>query len=146
MVCVNLKSLIGMLNTSCTQALITAAGLCLSRNNYHVEAEHWLAKLLKSTQDEVTALLKSWGIDTSKLAADAQKTIERLRIGRLKTGNSSRPWLLLNAVDLAPKAWPLGGMKKAHPGVQDVLYHSEVDNGCWLFNRSKVHRKVGENP
>lgn len=105
MASVNLKSLIGKLNTTCTRALEAAAGLCLSRTNYNVEVEHWLAKLLESTQNDVAAILKFYGINTSKIAADVQKAIDRL-----KTGNGSQPLLSQYVVDLAREAWLLGSI------------------------------------
>jgi len=43
---VNLKSLIGKLNTQTRGALEAAAGLCLSRTHYDIEVEHYLMKLL----------------------------------------------------------------------------------------------------
>jgi len=43
---VDLKALIGKLNAICRQRLETAAGLCVSQTNYHVETEHLLMKLL----------------------------------------------------------------------------------------------------
>ena len=43
----DLKNLIGKLNSQCQRALEGAAGLCLSRTNYNVEIEHWLIKLLE---------------------------------------------------------------------------------------------------
>jgi type VI secretion system protein VasG len=100
MASVNLKSLIGMLDTASTPALTTAAGLCLCRTGYHVEVGHWLAKQLKGTQNEVAAILKFYGIDTSKIAGDAQKATDRL-----KTGNGRQPGLFQYVVDLARDAW-----------------------------------------
>ena len=37
---VNLKSLIGKLNTQTRSTLEAAAGLCLSRTHYNIEIEH----------------------------------------------------------------------------------------------------------
>jgi len=42
MVAVDLKSLVGRLNDLCRRSLEAAAGLTLSRSNFHVEIEHWL--------------------------------------------------------------------------------------------------------
>ena len=42
---VNLKELVGKLNDTCRMALESAAGLCLSRTNYNIEIEHWLAEV-----------------------------------------------------------------------------------------------------
>ena len=46
---VNLRSLIGKLNTTTRNALEGAAGLCLSRTHYDMEIEHFLMKLLDAS-------------------------------------------------------------------------------------------------
>ena len=105
MATVNLKSLIGKLNSTCTRTLEGAAGLCLSRSNYNVEIEHWLLKLLEGSQTDIHAILKSFGVDVSRMTADLMKAIDRL-----KTGNSSQPLLSQHIVDLVREAWVLGSI------------------------------------
>ena len=48
----NLKALIGKLNDSTRGALEAAAGLCLSRTHYDIEVEHYLMKLLDSSNND----------------------------------------------------------------------------------------------
>jgi type VI secretion system protein VasG len=105
MASVNLKSLIGKLNTTCTRALEAAAGICLSRTNYNVEIEHWLSKLLEGPPCDLHAVLKYYSIPQSKVNAEVTKAIDRL-----KTGNSSQPLLSQHVVDLAREAWVLGSI------------------------------------
>ena len=105
MTAVNLKSLIGKLNGVCTRSLEGAAGLCLSRTNYNVEIEHWLLKLLEGSNNDIQAIVKAFGLDSSRLFADVTKAIDRL-----KTGNSSQPLLSQHTVDLAREAWVLGSI------------------------------------
>ncbi|MCA9065046.1 MAG: AAA family ATPase, partial [Planctomycetaceae bacterium] len=102
----NLKSLVGKLNTTCTRSLEAAAGLCLSRSNYNVEIEHWLSKLLEGTRTDIHCILKFAGIDAAKLAADVTRAIDRLR-----TGNSSQPLLSQHIVDLVREAWVIGSVE-----------------------------------
>ena len=105
MATVNLKALIGKLNSTCTRTLEGAAGLCLSRSNYNVEVEHWLLKLLEGSQTDIHAILKAFSVDVSRLTADLMKAIDRL-----KTGNSSQPLLSQHIVDLVREAWVLGSI------------------------------------
>ncbi len=56
----NLKSLIGKLNDSTRSALEGAAGLCLSRTHYDIEIEHYLIKLLDSTDGDFAAIVKQF--------------------------------------------------------------------------------------
>ncbi|MEZ6032189.1 MAG: type VI secretion system ATPase TssH [Planctomycetaceae bacterium] len=108
MATVNLKSLIGKLNTTCTRTLEAAAGICLSRTNYNVEIEHWLLKLLEGPPNDILTILKFYSLSHAKISADATRAIDKL-----KTGNSSQPLLSQHIVDLAREAWVLGSIDYA---------------------------------
>ncbi len=85
---VNLKSLVGKLNATCRQSLEGAAGLCLSRTNYNVEIEHWILKLLEGSDNDLSALLRYYEIDASRLERDLTRVLDGL-----KTGNARPPAL-----------------------------------------------------
>ena len=72
----NLKSLIGKLNDSTRGALEAAAGLCLARTHYDIEVEHYLTKLLDSTDNDVAVIFKHFEIDTSKLSAELARALD----------------------------------------------------------------------
>lgn len=108
MATVNLKSLIGKLNTTCTRTLEAAAGICLSRTNYNVEIEHWLLKLLEGPPNDILTILKFYSLSHAKISADVTRAIDKL-----KTGNSSQPLLSQHIVDLAREAWVLGSIDYA---------------------------------
>jgi type VI secretion system protein VasG len=105
MVQVNLKELVGKLNDTCRTTLEAAAGLCLSRTNYNVEIEHWLFKLLETTNTDFVTLLRHFEVDTSRLAADLTRTIDGF-----KTGNSRSPALSPDLVTLVREAWLVGSI------------------------------------
>src|SRR5882762_540152 len=63
MAAIDLKSLVGKLNTPCRRALEGAAGLTLSRSQFNVEIEHWLIKLLEDGQSDITACMQHFEID-----------------------------------------------------------------------------------
>jgi type VI secretion system protein VasG len=105
MATVNLKSLIGKLNTTCTRTLEAAAGICLSRTNYNVEIEHWFLKLLEGPPNDILTILKFYSLSHAKISADITRAIDKL-----KTGNSSQPLLSQHIVDLAREAWVLGSI------------------------------------
>src|SRR5438874_11457022 len=67
---VNLKSLIGKLNDTTRSALEGAAGLCLSRTHYDVEVEHYLLKLMETSDADLARIIKGFGIDKSRLSLD----------------------------------------------------------------------------
>jgi type VI secretion system protein VasG len=105
---VNLKSLIGKLNDTCRQTLEGAAGLCLSRTNYNVEVEHWLTKLVETSNTDAAAILRFYGVDSARLSRDLT-----IAIDRLKTGNARSPVLSPDTVDLAREAWLLASVDYA---------------------------------
>lgn len=100
MVQVNLKELVSKLNDTCRRSLEGAAGLCLSRTNYNVEIEHWLAKLLETPNTDLTAILRHYEIDSSRLAGELTRAIDKF-----KTGNAKPPALSPNLVDWMRGAW-----------------------------------------
>ncbi len=65
---VNLRSLIGKLNSTTRNAVEGAAGLCLSRTHYDVEVEHVLTKLLSATGADFHFILRHFGVDPSRFA------------------------------------------------------------------------------
>ncbi|HEX6534363.1 MAG TPA: type VI secretion system ATPase TssH [Gemmatimonadaceae bacterium] len=103
---VNLRSLIGKLNPVTRNALEAAAGLCLSRTHYDVEIEHYLMKLLDAPDADLTFILKHFGIDRSRLAAELTRSLDRL-----KTGNARTPALSPSLVKMLTEAWTIGSIE-----------------------------------
>ena len=105
---VDLRQLIGKLNTSTRAALEAAIALCVTRTNYNVEVEHWLLKLLEPSNTDFVALLRQCGVDTSRLTSDLTRTIDKL-----PTGNSRTPGLSPYVVALIREAWLIGSIDYA---------------------------------
>lgn len=102
----DLQSLVGRLNAHCRSSLEGAVGLTLSRTHYNVEIEHWLAKLIEAADNDVAAILRHFEVDTSRLAADLTKVLDRM-----KTGNSRSPALTPNVVKWVREAWIYGSLQ-----------------------------------
>jgi len=105
MLSLNLKSLVSRLNPQCKQTLESAAGLCLSRTNYNVEIEHWMVKLAERSDCDFDAIARDFELNLSRLNADLQKAMDRL-----KTGNARPPALSQTIVDLVREAWLLASV------------------------------------
>jgi type VI secretion system protein VasG len=106
MASVDLKALVGRLNDTCRRALEAAAGLTLSRSHYNVEIEHYLLALADRTDTDFAAILKHYGVDTARFAADLGKALDKM-----KTGNARAPSLSPEIVELAKQAWLLGSIE-----------------------------------
>ena len=103
---VNVKALVGKLNSTVKRALEGAAGLCLSRTNYNVEIEHWLMKLLEPTDTDLSRILKHYDVDVSRLNRELTKSLDQL-----KTGNARAPELSVDILDLMREAWSLTSLE-----------------------------------
>src|SRR5207253_11222598 len=91
----NIRSLVAKLNSVCRRSLEAAAGLCLSRTNYNVEIEHWLAKLLEGDDTDLKRILRHYSVDVQHVSRELTKSLDQLR-----TGNARETELSLEIVDL----------------------------------------------
>jgi type VI secretion system protein VasG len=105
---VNLKSLIAKLNSQARHTLEAAAGLCLARTHYDVEIEHYLMKALDATDGDCALILKHFGVDRSRLAADLARALDKL-----KSGNARTPSLSPHLVKMLTEAWTIGSIDYA---------------------------------
>jgi type VI secretion system protein VasG len=101
----NLKSLISKLNDSTRGALEAAAGLCLARTHYDIEVEHYLTKLLDSTDNDATAIFKHFEVDISRLSGELARALDKL-----KTGNARTPALSPTLMKMLIEAWTVGSI------------------------------------
>lgn len=102
---VNLKSLIGKFNETTRKAVESAAGMCLSQTHYDVEIEHYLMKLLDSSDGDFAAIITQFDLNKSRLAAELTRSLDRL-----KTGNARNPALSPSLCNMLTQAWTLGSV------------------------------------
>ena len=102
----NLKSLIAKLNESTRGALESAAGLCVSRAHYDIEIEHYLLKTLDASDNDIASILRHFGIDKSRFAADLQRSLDKL-----KSGNARSPAFSPTVVKMLSEAWTLASIE-----------------------------------
>jgi type VI secretion system protein VasG len=101
----NLKALIGRLDDACRDALEAAAALCLARTNYEVDVEHYLLKLTEESDSDIARALNQFGADSSRLATDLTRAIDKL-----KTGNAGALSFSPRLVRLIEEAWMLASI------------------------------------
>jgi type VI secretion system protein VasG len=106
MVALDLKSLVGRLDSLCRRQLEAAAGLTLSRSHYNVEIEHLLLKLVETQGSDVAAVLKASGVDAGRVAAELTRALDKLR-----TGNARAPSLSPDIVGWLREAWLLASLE-----------------------------------
>jgi type VI secretion system protein VasG len=102
---VNLKSLIGKMNDTTRGAMEASAGLCLARTHYDIEIEHYLTKLLDSSDNDAAAIYKHFEIDLSRFSGELARALDRL-----KTGNARTPALSPSLIRMLSEAWTVGSI------------------------------------
>ena len=102
----NLKSLIAKLNDTTRSTLESAAGLCVSRAHYDIEIEHYLLKTLDASDNDIAAILRHFGVDKSRLTADLQRSLDKL-----KSGNARSPAFSPTLVKMLSEAWTLASIE-----------------------------------
>ena len=101
----NVRSLIGKLNDQTRSALEGAAGLCLARTHYDTEVEHFLMKLLDSTDNDFAAITKHFEINTSRLKQELTRSLDKM-----KTGNGRTPSISPSIFKMLTTAWTIGSI------------------------------------
>ncbi|WP_219339850.1 type VI secretion system ATPase TssH [Luteimonas salinisoli] len=96
----NLRSLVGRLDTTCRGAIEGAAGLCLSRTHYDVEIEHLLLKLLEVDNSDVQRILRQFEIAPERVERALAQVLDGL-----KSGNQRTPALSAHVPLLLERAW-----------------------------------------
>jgi type VI secretion system protein VasG len=104
----NWKFFFGKVNQITRDALEAAVGLCASRSHYEVEVEHYLMKLLDETDSDFQHIVKHFGVDKSRLAAELTRSLDRM-----KSGNGRGPMLSQMLVRMLTEAWLLGSVDYA---------------------------------
>src|SRR6266850_2040644 len=110
---VNLRSLIGKFNPTTRNATEAAAGLCLGRTHYNVEIEHYLFKLLDTTDSDFALIARHAEIDKGRFAADLIRALDRF-----KTGNGRTPTLSPDFVETMTQAWTLASIEFGAPAIR----------------------------
>jgi type VI secretion system protein VasG len=99
------KSVVGRLNSTTRKALEDAAALCVAQTHYNIEVEHFLAKLMDVQDSDFAVIVKQFGVDRSRLAADIGGSLDKL-----KRGNARGPGYTPTLVKMLSEAWTIGSL------------------------------------
>src|SRR5687768_5731080 len=73
--------LFGKLNSLAYKGMEGATVFCKMRGNPYVELVHWLHQILQVPDSDVLRLVKHFGLDSSRLAADVIAALDKLPRG-----------------------------------------------------------------
>jgi type VI secretion system protein VasG len=102
----SLRAIVSKLNDTTRKTLEDAAGLCLARTHYDVEIEHFLVKLMDATDSDFARILKQFGVDKSRLAAELARSLDKL-----KTGNARTPSFSPSLHRMLTEGWTIGSLE-----------------------------------
>ena len=103
---VDLKALLGLLNSVCRKALETAAGNCVNRGHYDVTPEHLLQALLEHADaDAPRVAAHTFGGDPARLVKAILPALEAMQ-----TGNTGRPVFSPHLIRWFERAWMLSSI------------------------------------
>jgi len=105
MVKVELKPLLGRLNSYCTRSLEAAAGLCVSRGHYEVTVEHMLLKFAEDPKADLAMIAGHFELDPARVLRSLQQGVEGLR-----SGNSGKPVFSPILIQWIQDAWVLSSI------------------------------------
>ena len=103
---VNLKSLIGKLNSNTRSAVEDAAKLAMSRTNYYIEVEHFLRLLMDGTDNDFAYIANHYGLNANRLTQEVDASIDRL-----KRGNARTPGIGESVLKMMTEAWTIGSIE-----------------------------------
>lgn len=112
MINIDLKRLVDTMTPYLRNSLEGAAGLCLSQNQYNVELEHWLLKLLDQSDTDFYHLLEKHDVNPSNVARQLA-----MAIARFKSGSSRPAALSPTIVEAAKNGWMLASIDFGHHAV-----------------------------
>ena len=138
---VNLKSLIGKLNSTTRTALEESAKLCLARTHYNIEIEHFLRMLMDGSDNDLAYIASHFGIDSLRLTQEVDRSLDKL-----KRGNSRTPAIGESVLKMMTEAWTIGsiefGAGQIRSGFAILALLSNDDLGRQVREFSKEMQKI----
>ncbi|HTH97155.1 MAG TPA: type VI secretion system ATPase TssH [Stellaceae bacterium] len=106
MAAVDLRSLVGNLDSTARRALEAAAGSAMAKTHYEIEIEHWLLTLLAPADASLRQSLPQVGIPPERMERVLERALERCR-----TGSARAPAFSPRVVSLMREAWFLATLR-----------------------------------
>ena len=133
---ISLKAIVSKLNDTTRKALEDAAGLCLARTHYNVEVEHFLVKLLDVPDCDFIRILKQFGVDKPRLAAELGRSMDKL-----KTGNARTPAFSPSLFRMLTEAWSIASLEYGESQVRSAFTTQALVSDEEL---SRIVRDIGK--
>jgi type VI secretion system protein VasG len=127
------RNLIDKLNNTCRNALMSAAGLCLSKTHFNVEIEHWMVKLFELPNTDLPVIFKQY--EANLIVAKREM---EAALGRFKTGNGRPPELSFEVLDLIREAWVFASLEYGAQSIRSGYLLSALLNDRTLGLRMRA--------
>ncbi len=113
MATINIKSLLGQLNTFCKTGLESAAGICVARSHYEITVEHAIWQMIESPVSDFSLIAKHYGITHEEIKAALSRVLEEFT-----TGNSAKPVFSPRLIDWYQQAQLEGSVELKEPQIR----------------------------
>jgi type VI secretion system protein VasG len=77
----------------------------VARTHYDIEIEHYLLKALDASDNDISAILKHFGVDRSRLTKELERSLDSL-----KSGNARSPAFSPSVVKMLSEAWTVASI------------------------------------
>jgi type VI secretion system protein VasG len=135
-------ALFGKLNPVLYKAVEGATVFCKLRGNPYVELVHWLAQILQAQDSDLHRIVRHFGLDQSKLAADITGALDRLPRGATSISDFSD-----HILDSVERGWTYGSLmfkdSQVRGGYLLVGIVKTMSLRHVLYSISKEFEKVG---
>ncbi len=155
---INRVALFGKLNSLGYKAIEGATVFCKLRGNPYVEMVHWLHQILQNQDSDLHRIIKHFGLDASRLAADMTRALDALPRGSTSISDLSEH--IGNAVE---RGWVYGTLMFGEGSVRTghlivgVFKTSTLRNSLFAISREfqnikpdtltdEFHKIVGGSP
>lgn len=119
-----LKPLIGKLNTTCRRSFELAAELCVSQNHYSIEIEHLLIKLLEQPDTDIRRILRYYDVELTRLNRELQQSLDKF-----KRGNNRTPTMSPYILSLLKESWLISSLNFGIDIVRSgAIFQSLIDH------------------
>ena len=137
----NLKALISKLNETCRKTMESAAGLCLAQTHYEVDVEHFLIKLLETSNTDVQKILRHFEINEGRVVMDLTRSLEGF-----KTGNARNPALSPRIPRMIQDAWLIASVDYQAASVRSghllLALLADDETARMLISSSDLFKKI----
>src|SRR5688572_7793685 len=101
----NMRAIIGKLNPTARNVLAEATNLANASTHSSVEVQHYLARLVDTSNTDAERIFRHFGVDTSRLSSELSSAVDKMKRG---AGSIAMSPAIIDAIR---EAWTIGSIE-----------------------------------